>query len=107
MTKAEVISAVARRVGLPRKETALVVELFLDSVRSALMKGDKVSLVGFGTFYFRQKRARQARNPRTGAKVHVPRKRVAAFKPGRAFRLLANQPAPPKPQEPEQIQMNT
>ncbi len=106
MTKAEVIDNVAQRVGLPRNEAARVVELFLDSVREALIKGDKVSLVGFGTFYLRQKRPRQARNPRTGERVQVPRKRVAAFKPGRAFRLLANQSPPPKPQESEQRQFN-
>jgi len=93
MTKADVINAVARRTGMAHKEAAEAVDLFLKAVREALEKGEKVSLVGFGTFYIKEKNPRQGRNPRTGARIRIPRKRVAAFKPGRAFRQMANRPA--------------
>jgi len=92
MTKADVISALAQRTGMPRKDATDAVELFLTAVREALERGEKVSLVGFGTFYVKEKNARQGRNPRTGAQIAIPRKRVAAFKPGRAFRGLVNPP---------------
>jgi nucleoid DNA-binding protein len=90
MTKAEVVAALARRTGMPRKDAAEAVGLFLDAVREALERGEKVSLVGFGTFYVKEKNPRQGRNPRTGSRIQIPRKRVATFKPGRAFRQLIN-----------------
>jgi len=93
MTKADVIDAVAAKTGMPRKEAADAVNLFLTSVREALERGEKVSLVGFGTFYTKEKNARQGRNPRTGMKIRIPRKRVPAFKPGRAFRQMVNPPS--------------
>jgi len=86
MTKAEVINALARRTGMPRKEAAEAVELFLTSVLEALQRGEKVSLVGFGTFYVKEKNPRQGRNPRTGDRIQIPKKQVATFKPGKTFR---------------------
>jgi DNA-binding protein HU-beta len=100
MTKAEVINALASRTGMARKEAAEAVNLFLDTVREALERGEKVSLVGFGTFYVKEKNARQGRNPRTGQRINIPPKRVATFKPGRSFRQQAN-PATPLPQSDE------
>ena len=93
MTKADVVNALASKTGMGRKEAAEAVNLFLSSVREALERGEKVSLVGFGTFYVKEKNARQGRNPRTGERIQIPRKWVAAFKPGRAFRQLANLPS--------------
>lgn len=90
MTKADVINALASKTGMARKEAAEAVGSFLLAVRGALERGEKVSLVGFGTFYVKEKNARQGRNPRTGERIQIPRKRVAAFKPGRAFRQLVN-----------------
>jgi nucleoid DNA-binding protein len=86
---------------MPRKEASEAVEIFLESVLEALQAGQKVSLVGFGTFYVKEKEPRQGRNPRTGARIHIPRKRVATFKPGKAFREMVNEqePAPPRPVE--------
>jgi DNA-binding protein HU-beta len=90
MTKAEVINALASRTGMARKEAADAVELFLASVLDALQRGEKVSLVGFGTFYLKQKKPRQGRNPRTGDRIEIPRKQVATFKPGKMFRQMVN-----------------
>ncbi len=86
MTKAEVAARVAARTGLSRKQAMEAVELFLGSVKDALKRGEKVSLVGFGTFLTKTKNARAGRNPRTGERIAIPEKRVATFKPGRSFR---------------------
>jgi len=89
----------SKKTGMARKEAADAVDLFLEAVREALENGEKVSLVGFGTFYVKEKNPRQGRNPRTGTKIQIPRKRVAAFKPGRAFRQLVSSGAStPEPQ---------
>jgi DNA-binding protein HU-beta len=97
MTKADIVNAVAEKTGMPRKEAADAVELFLTTVREALENGEKVSLVGFGTFYVREKNARWGRNPRSGERIAIPRKRITAFKPGRAFRQMLNPGAPAPP----------
>lgn len=90
MTKAEVVNALAGRTGMARKEAAEAVEIFLASILEALQRGEKVSLVGFGTFYVKEKNSRQGRNPRTGDKIQIPKKRVATFKPGKSFRNMVN-----------------
>jgi len=97
MTKADVINALAGKTGMAQRQAAEAVNLFLLAIREALTKGEKISLVGFGTFYVKKRRPRHGRNPRTGAKIEVPRKRVAAFKPGRSFRQLVNSANPTSP----------
>ena len=91
MTKAEVANLVATRTGMSRKESIEAVELFLECVKDALKEGEKVSLVGFGTFYVKPKNARQGRNPRTGEQISIPPKNIASFKPGKNFREYVNQ----------------
>jgi len=90
MTKAEVANKVADKTGLSRKETVEALEIFLDCIKDALKEDSKVSLVGFGTFYVKGKNARNGRNPRTGEKIRIPDKKVATFKPGKAFREMVN-----------------
>lgn len=90
MTKADVAIKVAAKTGLSRKDAMEAVELFLSSVKDALKRGEKVSLVGFGTFNVKTKFARAGRNPRTGERISIPQKQVATFKPGKAFRELVN-----------------
>lgn len=79
--------------GLPRKEAADAVEIFLDCIKNGLKEGEKVSLVGFGTFLVKSKGARNGRNPRTGEPIQIPEKKVAIFRPGKAFRESANNEA--------------
>ena len=62
MTKAEIINRVAERTGMSRKDAIVALEIFLGSIKDALKRGEKISLVGFGTFYLKQKRARNGRN---------------------------------------------
>ena len=90
MTKAEVANKVIEKTGLSRKQSTIAVEAFLASIKDALHRGEKVSLVGFGTFIVKQKNARNGRNPRTGEKIHIPEKKTAYFKPGKAFRETVN-----------------
>ena len=90
MTKAEIVNMVARQTGMSRKDTVVAVEIFLSSIKESLKKGEKISLVGFGTFYVKSKNARNGRNPRTGRRIQIPSKSIATFKPGKAFRNLIN-----------------
>jgi DNA-binding protein HU-beta len=90
MTKAEIINKIAQRTGMSRKDSIVALEIFLESIKDSLREGDKVSLVGFGTFYMKQKNSRNGRNPRTGEKIRIPPKQIATFKPGKAFRDLIN-----------------
>jgi len=86
MTKAEVASRLAGKTGISHKQSVEALEVFLNCIKSALEQGEKVSLVGFGTFYLRKRNARNGRNPRTGKKIQIPRKCVVAFKPGKSLR---------------------
>jgi len=90
MTKLEVATLLRDRTGISQKQAMEAVELFLESIKESLKDGDKVSLVGFGTFYLKTKDARNGRNPRTGEKIQIPAKSVVAFKPGKEFRELVN-----------------
>ena len=91
MTKAEVANLLMEKTGLGRNESYKAVEVFLSSVKDALLQGEKVSLVGFGTFLVKTKNARNGRNPRTGEQIQIEEKHVVVFKPGKAFRDLVNE----------------
>ena len=90
MTKSEVAEKLSERTGLSQKEAAQAMDTFLEVICKGLTIEGKVSLVGFGTFFTKNRRARAGRNPRTGQIIDVPPKRVIAFKPGRAFRELVD-----------------
>ena len=90
MTKAQLIDEVARVADLSRKHAELIIDIFFQSIVSALEKGEKIELRGFGSFRIRQRNARQGRNPKTGETVHVPAKRIPYFKPGRELKELLN-----------------
>ena len=90
MTKAEIVRRLIEKSGLPRKDAVEAVEIFLDSIKTGLKQGEKVILVGFGTFLVKGKNARNGRNPRTGEMIQIPEKKVAVFKPGKAFRDAVN-----------------
>lgn len=86
MTKAEVANLLMEKTGLGRQESYEAVEVFLDSIKEALNSGEKVSLVGWGTFLVKEKNARRGRNPRTGEQIQIEKKNVVVFKPGKEFR---------------------
>jgi len=90
MTKAQLIDEVARVADLSRKQAELIIDVFFQSIVTALERGEKIELRGFGSFRIRQRNARQGRNPKTGETVSVPAKRIPYFKPGRELKELLN-----------------
>jgi integration host factor subunit beta len=90
MTKAELVEEVARASALSRKHTEVIVDAVFSSILDALQKGDKIELRGFGSFRIRRREGRTGRNPKTGAGVLVPAKKVPHFKPGKELRELVN-----------------
>lgn len=88
MTKAELVEQVAEAIGpgITRKECALVVDGFLNAVKQALARGNGIEIRGFGTFKVRYRKARVARNPRTGEPVDVPARVSPVFKPSKHLR---------------------
>lgn len=90
MTKAELISAVAEKSGLKKVEAEKAVAAFIASVTTALKKGDKLSLVGFGTFSTAKRAARKGQNPQTGKKINIPAATVPKFKPGKTLKEAVN-----------------
>lgn len=86
MNKSELIAEVAERTGLTKRAAGDSVEAVLSAIEEALKKGDKVTLVGFGTFEVRNRAARKGVNPATGATIEIPESRVPAFKAGKALK---------------------
>lgn len=86
MNKAELISSVAEKTELTKKDSEKAVAAMLDTIGEALSKGDKVQLVGFGTFEIRERAARKGRNPQTGEEININAARVPVFKAGKALR---------------------
>ena len=95
MTKADLVEEVIRITDLPRKESEAIVETIFDSIITALQTGDKIEIRGFGSFRTRQRRGRIGRNPKTGAKVDVPPKRIPFFKPSKELKDFVNTEASP------------
>lgn len=83
MTKADLIGEVAKKCSMTKKDAGKVVETILGVVETALAKGQKVQLVGFGTFEVRKRAARRGRNPQTGAPIKIAASKVPAFKAGK------------------------
>ena len=86
MNKGDLIKAIATKAGFSQKDAAAAYDAFIASVTEALKAGDKVQLVGFGTFERKDRPARVARNPRTGAEVKIAASKAPAFKAGKALK---------------------
>ncbi|MFZ5817505.1 MAG: HU family DNA-binding protein [Bacillota bacterium] len=86
MNKQELVASVAEKAGLTKKDAEKALNAVVDSIKDALNKGDKVSLVGFGTFEVRDRAARSGRNPQTGAPIKIPAGKVPAFRPGKELK---------------------
>lgn len=93
MTKADLIEEVARVVEVTRKDSEVIVDAIFESVVRALRNGDKIEIRGFGSFRTRQRQPRIGRNPKTGARVDVPSKRIPYFKPSKELKDLVNEGA--------------
>lgn len=86
MTKADLVEEVSARTGISKNHTALIVDGLLDAVCRGLSEGHHLEIRGFGTFKVRERRARRARNPRSGSEVMVPAKLVPVFKPSKELK---------------------
>lgn len=82
MNKRDLIQKTAEETGLSQKDCEAVINTLFDTIRKTVESGEKVQIIGFGTFELRARAARTARNPRTGEAVEVPARRVPVFKPG-------------------------
>ncbi len=86
MNKVELVASVAEKANLSKKDADKAVAAVLDAVVEALAKGEKVQLVGFGTFEVRERNARTGRNPQTKETITIPASKQPAFKAGKAFK---------------------
>lgn len=86
MTKAELVGKMAEGAGITKAAAAKALDAFIDAVKGALKKDEKVTLVGFGTFSVAKRKARKGRNPRTGKEIKIPARTVPKFTPGKALR---------------------
>lgn len=80
MNKAELIEAIAEKAGLTKADSRKALDAFIETTLEALKKGDRVKLVGFGSFYVAERSARTGRNPQTGKTISIPEKKVVKFK---------------------------
>jgi len=86
MNKAELISAMAAKANLSKKDTEKALNAFIDQVVETLKKGEKIQLVGFGSFEVRTRAARKGRNPQTKKEIIIPASKLPAFKAGKALK---------------------
>ena len=90
MTKTELIAAMAEKTGATKKDSEAALAAVIEVITGALKAGDKVSLVGFGTFEAKKRAARVGKNPRTGAEIKIPATVAPAFKAGKALKDSVN-----------------
>ena len=90
MKKAELIQAVAEKTGKSKKDAGVFVDAVFESIKDALVAGDKVTLTGFGVFEVRERAAKQCKNPRTGTMQDVPACKAPAFKAGKNLKDSVN-----------------
>ena len=86
MTKAELVDSLADSTELSKRQVGEIVDSLLDEIKDALVKGDKVQLIPFGSFVVRERKKREGRNPKTGAKLMIPARKVPAFTAGKGLR---------------------
>lgn len=90
MNKAELVAAIAEKTELSKKDSEKALKAFIDVVTEELTKGEKIQLVGFGTFEVAERAAREGRNPQTGATMNIPASKAPKFKAGRALKDTVN-----------------
>lgn len=86
MNRVELVAAIAEKAGTSKKDTDAVLKAFIETVQDTVKAGDKIQLVGFGTFESRARAARTGKNPSNGEQIKIPGCKVPAFKAGKAFK---------------------
>lgn len=90
MNKGELVNAIAEKTGATKKASEESLNAILDSIKDALVKGEKVQLVGFGSFETKVRAARKGKNPQTGAEMKIPACKAPSFKAGKALKDVVN-----------------
>jgi len=90
MNKVELVEAMAKKADISKKDAEAALKAFISTVEGALKKGDKVQLVGFGTFEVSKRAARKGRNPQTGEEMKIKASKTPKFKAGKAFKDALN-----------------
>lgn len=90
MNKGELVTSVAKKTGLTKKETELVLTTILETIVDVIASGEKITLVGFGSFEARERKAKEGRNPQTGEKIYIPASRIPVFSVGKFFKKRVN-----------------
>jgi len=88
MTKAELVEKVASDTGLSRADATRALDAAIDNIKKTLKKGQKVTLVGFGTFSVSKRKARKGRNPQTGEEIKIPASKIPKFTPGKGLKEI-------------------
>jgi DNA-binding protein HU-beta len=88
MRKQDIVDEIYQQTGLPKKDVQLVVNLFLDSLKRAFLREDRVELRGFGVFEVKQRKSRIGRNPKTKEVISIPPRKVVTFKPSKLMREM-------------------
>jgi len=86
MTKAEIAESLFEELGLNKRESKDIVEMFFEEIRASLERGEQVKLSGFGNFDLREKKQRPGRNPKTGEEIPITARRVVTFRPGQKLK---------------------
>ncbi|GAP98560.1 DNA-binding protein HU [Leptolyngbya sp. NIES-2104] len=86
MNKGELVDAIASKASVTKKEADAILTAMVDTILETVASGDKVTIVGFGSFEARERQAREGRNPATGAAIQIPATRVPVFAPGKGFK---------------------
>ncbi|MDE7060638.1 MAG: HU family DNA-binding protein [Lachnospiraceae bacterium] len=90
MNKSELVAAMSDRAELSKKDTEKALKAFIDVVTEELVKGEKIQLVGFGTFEVAERAAREGKNPQTGKKINIAASKAPKFKAGKALKDVVN-----------------
>jgi integration host factor subunit alpha len=90
LTRKELAEAVADQLGYPRSSCSEIVDSFFDTMKTALMEGEPIKIVHFGTFSLRDKNPRNGRNPRTGESILIKKRQMVSFKPSKTLREQLN-----------------
>ncbi|SFP19612.1 HU family DNA-binding protein [Salibacterium halotolerans] len=90
MNKTDLINAVSEQADISKKDASKAVDAVFDSITETLKKGDKIQLVGFGSFEVRERAARKGRNPQTGDEIEIPATKNPAFRPGKQLKDAVN-----------------
>ncbi|HOO41766.1 MAG TPA: integration host factor subunit alpha [Syntrophales bacterium] len=90
MTKIDIIQNVYEKLGIPKKDSARIVESVFDLMKESLANGEKIKISGFGNFIVKEKKSRRGRNPQTGAEISISARRVLTFKSSQVLRRALN-----------------